>query len=228
MKHYRKIWQEHYNASLLPGIEIHHIDGNHFNNDPSNLLAVTPEEHYQIHLENGDYGAASLISNRANLPIEEVIKVRQQAGKIGGANSRDNNLGFFSMSEEEKHRRSSKAGRFTRDNKLGIHAINANPILSKQNSSNAGKISYAKKAGFHARPYQQESVGGTRWWQNSITGKKIRATECPGDEWINTMGSTSRKGKPNNRAGIPWWNDGNGNRVRSHEAPGPNWKRGMK
>lgn len=228
MTHYRKVWEEHHCASLLPGIEIHHIDGDHNNSNPDNLLAVTPEEHYYIHLNNGDYGAASLISNRAKIPLEEVIEIRKQAGKISGSNSRDNNLGFFAMSAEDKFIRSSKAGKYTRDNKLGIHRINADSELAKQNSSNAGKISYAKKAGFHARPYQQESVGGTKWWQNTVTGDRIRSNESPGEEWINTMGTTARKGKSNNRAGIPWWNDGSGNRVRSIEPPGPNWKKGMK
>jgi hypothetical protein len=82
---------------------------------------------------------------------------------------------------------SSKVGKYTRDNKLGIHAINADPELAKQNSSNAGKESFKKKAGFHARPYQKESVGGTSWWTNIITGKRKRSTECPGAEYIKGM-----------------------------------------
>ena len=228
MTHYRKVWQQHHNASLLPGIEIHHIDGDHNNSHPDNLLAVTPEEHYYLHLQNGDYGAASLISNRASLPLAEVIEVRKQAGKIGGTNSRDNNLGFFAMSKEDKSKRSSKAGKYTRDNKLGIHAINADPELARQNSANAGSAAYAKKAGIHARQYQAESVGGTAWWRNTVTGKRKRSAECPGEDWTQSMGDTARKGKENGRKGIPWWNDGNGNKVRAELPPGDNWKRGMK
>ena len=31
------------------GIRIHHVDGNKYNNDPSNLQAVSPIEHLKIH-----------------------------------------------------------------------------------------------------------------------------------------------------------------------------------
>ena len=48
MKIYRKIYEEHY-GSIPKGYHIHHIDFNHNNNDPSNLEALTPEEHGKKH-----------------------------------------------------------------------------------------------------------------------------------------------------------------------------------
>jgi len=225
---HRKEWEKHHNACILPGIEIHHIDGDHNNNNIDNLIAVTPEEHYRIHLNQQDYGAASLISNRANLPLEEVIAVRIKAGQIGGAYSRDNNLGFFNMSKEKRTEVSKSVGIYTRDNKLGIHKINADPILSKENSSFAGKKSYEKRAGFHARPYQQESVGGTKWWSNTKTGEKIRSKESPGNDWVNKMCLVKGKPRKSKLVGFYWWNDGNGNRKRSLDCPGENWKKGIK
>jgi hypothetical protein len=53
-KNYRKIWEKYHKASLLSGIHIHHIDGKHNNHNPENLLACTPEEHWQIHYNQGD------------------------------------------------------------------------------------------------------------------------------------------------------------------------------
>lgn len=38
----------------MPGIHIHHVDGNPFNNEIRNLMACTAEEHLQAHLEMGD------------------------------------------------------------------------------------------------------------------------------------------------------------------------------
>jgi hypothetical protein len=48
---YRKIYMEHYGCRLedMSGMDVHHIDGNHNNNEPSNLMLVTPEEHARIH-----------------------------------------------------------------------------------------------------------------------------------------------------------------------------------
>ena len=51
-KRYRHIYEAAY-GPIPEGYHIHHIDGNHQNNDPSNLMAVTPEEHARLHLEMG-------------------------------------------------------------------------------------------------------------------------------------------------------------------------------
>ena len=50
---YRKIYESHFGP--IPkddqerSYEIHHIDGNRKNNDPSNLQCLTIQEHYNIH-----------------------------------------------------------------------------------------------------------------------------------------------------------------------------------
>lgn len=60
---YRKIYERHY--SSIPKDDecgrpyhIHHIGGNHLNNDPTNLKCVTVQEHFDIHLYKyaGDLG----------------------------------------------------------------------------------------------------------------------------------------------------------------------------
>jgi hypothetical protein len=63
---YRKIYEQH-NGPIPKekngrSYQIHHIDGNHSNNDPLNLKCVTIQEHYDIHYVQKDWGACLLIS----------------------------------------------------------------------------------------------------------------------------------------------------------------------
>ena len=73
---YRKIYENHYGP--IPKeengrtYEIHHIDGNHSNNDFINLKAVTIKEHYDIHYSQQDFGACVLIGNKMKLSPEEI------------------------------------------------------------------------------------------------------------------------------------------------------------
>lgn len=78
MSNYRQIW-EVYNKQKIPkGWHIHHIDGNHENNEPTNLACVSPEEHFNIHLRQGDI----LCIN------DKFIQGAGDAGKIGGKNGK--------------------------------------------------------------------------------------------------------------------------------------------
>jgi len=52
--------------------EIHHIDGNHNNNEISNLKMVSIQEHYDIHYAQGDWGACQAIVRRMNKSIDEI------------------------------------------------------------------------------------------------------------------------------------------------------------
>ncbi len=77
---YRKIYENHTGAIPIDNdgrtYEIHHIDGNHSNNEPSNLKAVTIQEHYDIHYSQGDYGACwFILSQRLSLPPEEKSEI---------------------------------------------------------------------------------------------------------------------------------------------------------
>lgn len=51
---HRLIYSKSYNISLskMKGFDVHHIDGNHNNNNPKNLKLLTPKEHSKIHNNN--------------------------------------------------------------------------------------------------------------------------------------------------------------------------------
>lgn len=128
-KIHRTIYEKHHNCCLLPFVEIHHIDGNHSNNNITNLKPVTVLEHYEIHLTQGDKAAAALIGVRANVPIEIRSQLsREQAiennklgvcgfglghaseagkigGKAGGAYAKKHCTGIFSLTPEQNKQR---------------------------------------------------------------------------------------------------------------------------
>jgi hypothetical protein len=128
-KIHRVIYEKHYNCCLLPYIEIHHIDGNSKNNTIENLMPVTALEHFQIHKNQGDKAAASLIAVRAGISYEERAELNRAqaiknnalgisgfglghasiAGKIGGKKGGDyakrNRTGIFSLTPEQNKQR---------------------------------------------------------------------------------------------------------------------------
>jgi hypothetical protein len=88
---YRKIWKDHYGEIPIDenGItyDIHHIDGDKENNHISNLKAVSLEEHWKIHFEQGDYSAANMIADRLGKEIYSGWHHKEETKKkIGDAN----------------------------------------------------------------------------------------------------------------------------------------------
>lgn len=84
---YRKIYETHFGP--IPKdeygrtYEIHHIDGNRNNNDPSNIIALSIKEHYDIHYSQGDYGACVMIAKRMNLSPDHVSKIQKGIKRPG-------------------------------------------------------------------------------------------------------------------------------------------------
>jgi hypothetical protein len=68
---YRKIWKDANGPIPVDeqgrSYDIHHIDGNRKNNLLENLMCVSIEEHYKIHLEQGDLYSANLLAKRLKI-----------------------------------------------------------------------------------------------------------------------------------------------------------------
>jgi hypothetical protein len=83
---YRKIYEAHHGP--IPkddqgrSYEIHHIDGNHNNNNIHNLKLVTIEEHYAIHKAQGDYVSAFMIAQRMKLSPEELSDIASKSAVL--------------------------------------------------------------------------------------------------------------------------------------------------
>lgn len=78
-RQYRKIYLEYFKEipkdSKGISYDIHHIDGDFNNNDISNLVALSIEDHYKIHKTQGDWGAAFLIMKRLNIDPKEKSQI---------------------------------------------------------------------------------------------------------------------------------------------------------
>lgn len=76
---YRKIWIKYFGS--IPkdcegrSYEIHHIDGDRNNNEITNLKCVTIKEHYDIHYEQGDWGACMKLAQRMKMSPEIISKL---------------------------------------------------------------------------------------------------------------------------------------------------------
>ena len=90
---YRKIYEQYYGSIPIDSdgrtYDIHHIDGDRNNNDPSNLKAITIQDHCNIHYEQGDYAAAHALAMKMQKPHEEIsslAKLAAQKRTVAGKN----------------------------------------------------------------------------------------------------------------------------------------------
>jgi hypothetical protein len=95
---YRKIWESHYGD--IPkddqgrSFDIHHIDGDRSNNDIGNLIALSIEDHYKIHLAQNDNAAVAAISQRMGQPLygwshSEETRLKISKSKTGSTHSEE-------------------------------------------------------------------------------------------------------------------------------------------
>jgi len=105
---YRKIYEENFGPIPVDddgrSYDIHHLDGNRLNNDPSNLIAVSIQEHYNIHLSQGDYGACTKIKRSMLLTPEEQSALASQHNKKLVKEGRHNFLGGKMQKETQLKR----------------------------------------------------------------------------------------------------------------------------
>lgn len=76
---YRKIYKDYYGE--IPkdengrSFEIHHKDGNSNNNSHENLIALSIQDHYNLHFDQGDFGACIKIATKIKLAPGELSNI---------------------------------------------------------------------------------------------------------------------------------------------------------
>ena len=82
---YRKIYEQHFGSIPIDefgrSYDIHHIDGNRKNNNPSNLIALSIQEHYNMHYNQCDWGACFAISMRMQVSLETISERQSELAK---------------------------------------------------------------------------------------------------------------------------------------------------
>jgi hypothetical protein len=82
MSIYRRIYEHHYGPIPTDSegrtYDIHHIDGNRSNNEPSNIMALSKQEHYELHLSQGDKGAAMRLANELKRAPKEISELSRE------------------------------------------------------------------------------------------------------------------------------------------------------
>jgi len=168
---HRKIYEHHFGSipkdTTGRSYEIHHIDGDHSNNDPTNLKCVTIQEHYDIHYSQGDWAACLLIANRMKVTTKEKSELSTQANTKRVADGSHNFLGKNNPS----HDRVAK----------GIHNFQgeSNPAKQKvksgtyhmQEKNNPSKLRVDD--GTHnflgeSNPSHKRVANGTHNWQQPV------------------------------------------------------------
>ena len=167
IQRYRKIYIEHHGT--IPkdaegrSYEIHHIDGNHSNNDISNLICVSIQEHYNIHYAQGDFGACYFMALRMKKTVEELREIASLAGKKSA--SRRINAGTH-------HWLSQQHSELSKQRELARVEDGTHPFTKEHNTQIARQRVINKSHNF-----QGENAPSQQQWKCEICGKKVKVKE---------------------------------------------------
>jgi hypothetical protein len=168
---YRKLYERYHQSSLLDGVDIHHIDSDHSNNDPKNLQAVTLEEHYNIHKSQDDFYACFMIAQRMKIKPDDWHQMAQANGRKSANANKEKGIGLVAwlknnpdLVQEMRSANGKKSGKKAVDEKIGIHALSKEE--KQKIASKGGKKSSELGLGFKAgHASSAGAIGGKKGGQ---------------------------------------------------------------
>lgn len=113
--------------------EIHHIDGNHNNNEITNLRCVSIQEHFNIHYQQSDWAACLLITNRMKLSADEIKR-------LGELNRGENNHSYDHAIRTFYHKNGNieTCTQFELRTKYHLKASNLSEVINGNQKSTKG------------------------------------------------------------------------------------------
>lgn len=186
-REYRKIYKQHHGEipkdSQGRSYDIHHIDGDYTNNDISNLVALSIEEHYNLHRTQEDWGSAWAVGKRLNVSQQEKSELtrnmnldRAKNGTHWSQVASKNGVHPFQNLEFQRQMMAINLAN-------GTHASHQSWTCEKCNKSGTNLTNYSR---YHGDNCGAVSVSqGRIWVNNGLVSKMINKNEL---EQLKTEG----------------------------------------
>lgn len=176
---HRRLYIKHHGSIPIDengrSYEIHHIDGNHENNDISNLMAVSIREHYEIHKSQGDYNACALIAKKMKLSAEELSKLNKKIANDSVKNGTHPWLGGEVARNQQKKLVEKKIHHLQKDSPNNVNKSWSCNFCGKIGTTNGGKSNHLKfcknNPNRSKSPNQGVVTSHSHKWTCSLCGK---------------------------------------------------------
>lgn len=178
-KDYRKFYERFHQCCLLPGIDIHHVDGDHSNNDPENLLAVTLQEHYDLHKANNDHYACFMISQRMEIKPDDWREMARINGRKSAYRNIERGIGLMAwtknnpdLAQQIRSESGKIGGARAFEKKKGIHGLNQEQkkIIASQGGKTAAEMGLGFRAGHASEAGKIGGKKGGQWAKENKSG----------------------------------------------------------
>lgn len=189
-KHYRKIYEHHY--GVIPKDEsgksyhIHHIDGRRTNNSPDNLVALSLQEHYEIHYAQGDWAAALYLARLLEKSKSDLKEIRTR--QVMPRGEKHHRWGVPHTEETKKHLSKVSSG----VPKPGTSAKLKGRKRPEHSIAQSGK----NNSRYNPTPY---------FWENIETGQILEMTRYDFQQMTNAhQGSVTNLLKGRSKSCLGW------------------------
>lgn len=165
-QHYGEIPKDEYGVSY----DIHHIDGDYTNNDPSNLVALSIKDHYELHKKQEDWGAAWAISKRFGISSEEKAEITRQMNFASA--ERGTHWSQISSKNGTHPFQDLKFQKYMADQRKMLNKVAASYNWTCEVCNNTGK-GMSNYSRYHGENCGKSSVSKGRLWINDGASSKM-------------------------------------------------------